>query len=66
MGRFQRSERGGQVDPGEALRRAREAVARERAQRDEDHPADAAKPHHDDLEAVERAMREHDEHHEED
>jgi hypothetical protein len=37
MARFQRSERGGgQPDPQEALRRAREAVARERAERGEE------------------------------
>jgi hypothetical protein len=59
MGRFERSERGGgQADPQEALRRAREAVARERAAREETHAA----PAHDEeeLEHVEQAMREHD------
>ncbi len=61
MGRFQRSERGGgQPDPQEALRRAREAVARERAAREETH---AAPPHEEEeLEHVEEALREHDEH----
>ena len=61
MGRFERSERGGgQPDPQEALRRAREAVARERAEREETHAA----PAHDEeeLEQVEDAMREHDAH----
>jgi hypothetical protein len=57
MGRFQRSERGGgQPDPQEALRRAREAVARERAQRGEG-PDDSA----DEVDRAEEAMREHDE-----
>jgi hypothetical protein len=57
MGRFQRSERGGgQPDPQEALRRAREAVARERAQRGEG-PDD----NDDKVDRVEDAMREHDE-----
>jgi hypothetical protein len=58
MGRFERSERGGgQVDPQEALRRAREAVQRERAGRDEgpERPDDESE-----LERVEDAMREHD------
>jgi hypothetical protein len=61
MGRFERSERGGgQADPQEALRRAREAVARERAAREEAHePPDGGE---DRLEPVEEAMREHDEH----
>jgi hypothetical protein len=55
MGRFQRSERGGgQPDPQEALRRAREAVARERAQRDEAHTTDEDTP----IEDVEDALRE--------
>jgi len=59
MGRFERSERGGgQPDPQEALRRAREAVARERAARDETHAAPA--PDEDELEQVEDAMRGHD------
>jgi hypothetical protein len=58
MGRFQRSERGGgQPDPQEALRRAREAVARERAERDEQHDGDEAQA----LDQVEDAMRDHDE-----
>jgi hypothetical protein len=57
MGRFQRSERGGgQPDPQEVLRRAREAVARERAQRGEG-PDDKA----DEVDRAEEAMREHDE-----
>ena len=59
MGRFERSERGGgQPDPQEALRRARDAVTRERAEREETHAA----PAHDEeeLEHVEDAMREHD------
>ncbi len=56
MGRFQRSERGGgQPDPQEALRRAREAVARERAQRGEG-PDD----NDDKVDRAEEAMREHD------
>ena len=61
MGRFERSERGGgQADPQEALRRAREAVARERAQREEGHePPD---PEETELERAEDALREHDEH----
>ena len=64
MGRFERSQHGGgQADPQEALRRAREAVAREQA-REEDviegrEPPDDRK---DRLEPVEEAMREHDEH----
>ena len=60
MGRFQRSERGGEVDPREALRRAREAVSRERAQREEDHTSDAQEPSNpaDNLEPVEEALRE--------
>jgi hypothetical protein len=63
MGRFQRSERGGQVDPQEALRRAREAVSRERAKRHEDHRPDADESGREaDLDPVEDAMREHDEH----
>jgi hypothetical protein len=64
MGRFERSERGGgQADPQEALRRAREAVARERA-READVVAgrEAHDRDEDDLEHVEDAMREHDEH----
>ena len=62
MGRFERSERGGgQPDPQEALRRAREAVARERAQRGEGHAAEGDDQRREgDLEDVEEAMREHD------
>jgi hypothetical protein len=64
MGRYERSERGGgQADPQEALRRAREAVARERAREDDvvegREPRDDRK---DKLEGVEDALREHDEH----
>jgi hypothetical protein len=60
MGRFQRSERGGEVDPREALRRAREAVTRERAQREEGHASDAQERSNpaDNLEHVEDALRE--------
>jgi hypothetical protein len=64
MGRFERSERGGgQADPQEALRRAREAVARERA-REEDVIEGREPPddREDQLKQVEDAMREHDEH----
>jgi hypothetical protein len=64
MGRFERSERGGgQADPQEALRRAREAVARERAR--EDDVVEGREPgddREDALKHVEDAMREHDEH----
>ena len=62
MGRFERSERGGgQPDPQEALRRAREAVARERAQRGEGPAADGDDQRREgELEGVEEAMREHD------
>jgi hypothetical protein len=57
MGRFERSERGGgQPDPQEALRRAREAVARERAQRDEAHTVDDDEL----VEEVEDTLRERD------
>ena len=64
MARFQRSERGGgQPDPQEALRRAREAVARERAERGE-RRADQDDPEAE-LERVEEALREHDERSEE-
>ena len=60
MGRFQRSERGGgQPSPQEALRRAREAVARERAGRDETHGA-PVDDEEGELEQVEDAMRGHD------
>jgi hypothetical protein len=65
MGRFQRSERGGgQPDPQEALRRARDAVARERAQRGEDHSTEEGDDQRRaaDLEDVEDAMRERDGH----
>jgi hypothetical protein len=64
MGRFERSERGGgQADPQEALRRAREAVAREHAR--EDDVVEGREPRddrEDALEHVEDALREHDEH----
>ncbi len=60
MARFQRSERGGgQPDPQEALRRARVAVARERAERGEGR-ADQDDPE-EEIERVEEALREHDE-----
>jgi hypothetical protein len=63
MGRFQRSERGGgQPDPQEALRRAREAVARERAQRGEQHDGEEDER----VDDVEEAMRERDEKHADD
>jgi hypothetical protein len=60
MGRFQRSERGGgQPDPQEALRRAREAVQREKErERGQGPPRDAEQER---LEEVEELMREHDE-----
>jgi hypothetical protein len=60
MGRFQRSESGGgQVDPQEALRRAREAVQREQQRdRGEDPPRDEEEER---LGEVEDALREHDE-----
>jgi hypothetical protein len=60
MGRFQRSERGGgQPDPQEALRRAREAVQREQErERGERPPRDEDE---DRLEEVEELLREHDE-----
>ena len=63
MGRFERSERGGgQPDPQEALRRAREAVTRERAQRGEGHAVEGEDQRREgELEDVEEAMREHDE-----
>ena len=64
MGRFERSERGGgQADPQEALRRAREAVARERAREEE--VVEGREPRddrEDELRRVEEALREHDEH----
>jgi hypothetical protein len=59
MGRFERSEHGGgQVDPQEALRRAREAVQRERAGRDEG--PERSDDGETELGQVEEAMREHD------
>jgi hypothetical protein len=59
MGRFQRSERGGgQPDPQEALRRAREAVQRERERKGAEPPGDEEEGR---LEDVEDALREHDE-----
>ena len=60
MGRFQRSERGGgQPDPQEALRRAREAVQREQErERGEGRPRDEEDQR---LEEVEELMRKHDE-----
>jgi hypothetical protein len=59
MGRFQRSERGGgQPDPQEALRRAREAVQRE-LERDRAEPV-PRDPEEERLEDVEEALREHD------
>ena len=63
MGRFERSERGGgQPDPQEALRRAREAVARERAQPGEEHGAEGeGQRRQREIEDVEEALREHDE-----
>jgi len=64
MGRFERSERGGgQADPQEALRRAREAVARERAR--EDDVVEGREPHdpaENEVQRAEDALREHDEH----
>ncbi len=59
MGRFQRSERGGgQPDPQEALRRAREAVQRQRErERAEPPPRDEEDGR---LEGVEEALRERD------
>jgi hypothetical protein len=64
MGRFERSEHGGgQADPQEALRRARDAVARERAREEE--VVEGREPRDDRenaLERVEDALREHDEH----
>ena len=68
MGRYERSEHGGgQADPQEALRRAREAVARERAR--EDDVVEGREPRddrEDPLEHVEDALREHDAQREED
>ena len=61
MGRFQRSEHGGQVDPQEALRRARESVARERAQRGEGwRDEDAEQRREEELDPVEDALAERD------
>jgi hypothetical protein len=59
MGQFQRSERGGgQPDPQEALRRARDAVQREQQrERAEPLPRDEEEEQ---LEEVEEALREHD------
>jgi hypothetical protein len=58
MGRFERSERGGgQPDPQEALRRAREAVERERAARGEG----TGGRDEEELHGVEEALRERDE-----
>ena len=60
MGRFQRSERGGgQPDPQEAMRRAREAVQRElERERAEPVPRDDEEER---FEEVEEALHEHDE-----
>jgi hypothetical protein len=68
MGRFERSEHGGgQADPQEALRRAREAVARERArEKDVVEGREPRDDREDKLEDVEEAMRKHDEHARED
>lgn len=70
MGRFEQSQHGGgQADPQEALRRAREAVSRERAAREEEHSAPDEAQREDEglvpvedepLDRVEEAMREHD------
>jgi hypothetical protein len=71
MGRFEQSQHGGgQADPQEALRRAREAVSRERAAREEKHSAPHDEAQREDeglvpvedepLDRVEDAMREHD------
>jgi hypothetical protein len=60
MGRFQRSESGGgQADPQEALRRAREAVQREQERRRGEGPPRDEEVER--LEGVEDALREHDE-----
>jgi hypothetical protein len=62
MGRFQRSERGGQVDPQEALRKAREGVARERSERGEDWgEGDAEAGRKDHVEHVEDELERQDE-----
>jgi hypothetical protein len=61
MGRFQRSERGGQVDPQEALRRARESVARERSERGEGWGDEESEPRREEeLDPVEDALEERD------
>ena len=64
MGRFERSEHGGgQADPQEALRRAREAVAREQAREEKVVEGHEPPDHREDpLETVEEALREHDKH----
>jgi hypothetical protein len=64
MGRFERSQHGGgQADPQEALRRAREAVAREQAREKDVIEGDEPRDDREDrLEHVEDALREHDEH----
>ncbi len=64
MGRYERSEHGGgQADPQEALRRAREAVTRERArEKDVVEGREPRDDREDKLEDVEEALREHDEH----
>jgi hypothetical protein len=60
MGRFERSQHGGgEPDPQEALRRAREAVAREDDAVEGHDPTDRDES---ELERVEDALREHDEH----
>ena len=68
MGRFERSQHGGgQADPQEALRRAREAVAREQAREQE--VVEGGEPpddREDQLERVEDALRDHDKHSESD
>jgi hypothetical protein len=61
MGRFERSDSGGgQADPQEALRRARDAVARERAKREEGHKPPGGDEN--EVQRAEEALREHDEH----
>jgi hypothetical protein len=64
MGRFERSERGGgQADPQEALRRAREAVARAQAHEEEVVTGSETRARdEDELQRTEEALREHDEH----
>jgi hypothetical protein len=63
MGRFQRSERGGgQPDPQEALRRAREALARERAEVDEEQHSRPPRDEEDEeVDRAREALRQHDE-----